>query len=65
MESREARSPHPRHGDPKVKTVRLALTPEEWRRLRLWAAEDSTSIEAIVRRIVEGELVGRPRHDKA
>jgi hypothetical protein len=65
MESSEGRSPRPRRGDPNVKNVRLALTPEEWRKLRLWAAEDSTSIEAIVRRTVERELVGRPRHDKA
>ena len=64
MESRQGRSPHPKRSDPNVKSVRLALTPEEWRKLRLWAAEDATSTEAIVRRTVERALAVRPRHDK-
>ncbi len=59
---REGRAPRPRGGDPNVKTVRLTLTPEEWRKLRLWAAEDDTSVQAVIGRIVRGELDRKPRH---
>jgi hypothetical protein len=65
MEPREGRSPYPKGGDPNVKTVRLALTPEEWRNLRLWAAQDSTSIETVLKRIVRDKLSSRQQSSRA
>lgn len=59
--SGEGRAPRPKRGDPNVKMVRMTLTPEEWRKLRAWAAEEDTSIEEILGRIVRAELVGKPR----
>jgi hypothetical protein len=41
--------------------MRIALTPEEWRKLRVWAAEEDTSMQAIVGRIMRRELAGKPR----
>jgi len=61
MSTGEGRSPRPKRGDPNVKTMRVALTPEEWRKLRVWAAEADTSIQAIVAEIVRRELAGKPR----
>jgi hypothetical protein len=60
MAEREGRSLHPRRGDPNVKELRLELTPEDWRKLRLWAAQQNTSVEAIVSQIVRRELERRP-----
>jgi hypothetical protein len=57
----EGRAPHPKGGDPNVKMIRLSLTPEEWRKLRVWAAEDDTSMQAIVVGILRRELAGKPR----
>jgi len=57
----EGRAPTPRSGDPNVKTMQLALTPEEWRKLRAWAALEDTSTQSIVGRIVREELERRPR----
>jgi hypothetical protein len=57
----EGRSPYPRDGDPNVKMVRLELTTNEWRELRGWAAEDATTVDQLLARIVRGELEGRPR----
>ncbi|MHB8234416.1 MAG: hypothetical protein ACYDHT_07155 [Solirubrobacteraceae bacterium] len=62
MESSSGRAPHPRGGSPNVKTMRLVLTPEEWRKLRLWAAQRGTSVEAVVERVLRNELERRPRH---
>lgn len=55
------RAPRPRRGDPNVKKLRVALTPEEWRKLRAWAAEEATSIEYIVEQVVRRELDAKPR----
>ncbi len=44
-----------------MKTLRVALRPEEWRRLRAWAAEQGTSAEETVTRILRGALEHRPR----
>ena len=41
--------------------MRLTLTPDEWRKLRVWAAEDDTSMQQIVGDIVRRELAGKPR----
>jgi hypothetical protein len=56
----EGRAPRPRGGDPNVKRVELSLTPEQWRRLRAWAAERGTSTEAIVVEVLRRELAQRP-----
>ena len=57
----EGRAPAPRGGDPNVREVRLSLTPDEWRQLRLWAAQEGTDTQRIVEEIVRRELEGRPR----
>ena len=44
-----------------MKMIRLTLTPDEWRKLRVWAAERDTSMQAIVGEIVRRELEGKPR----
>jgi len=41
--------------------MRLTLTPEEWRKLRVWAAEDDTSMQQIVGDLVRRELAHKPR----
>jgi hypothetical protein len=61
MDFEEGRAPRPKGGDPHVKMMRVALTPEEWRQLRVWAAEEDTSMQAILATIVRRELAGRPR----
>jgi hypothetical protein len=61
MATKRGRAPRPKGGDPNVKMMRLTLTPDEWRKLRVWAAEDDTSMQAIVGQIVRGELEGKPR----
>jgi hypothetical protein len=43
-----------------MKMMRLTLTPAEWRKLRVWAAEDDTSMQAIVGQIVRHELERKP-----
>lgn len=55
------RSPSPQQGDPNVKTMRMLLRPPEWRALRALAAEQATTVEAIVEQIVRRELARRPR----
>ena len=57
----EGRAPRPKGGDPNVKTIRLSLTPEEWRKLRLWAAEEDASTQAVVGKLVRRELERKPR----
>ncbi len=44
-----------------MKMIRLTLTPNEWRKLRVWAAEDATSMQQIVGEIIRRELARRPR----
>jgi hypothetical protein len=57
----EGRAPHPKGGDPNVKMLELSLTPEEWRRLRAWAAEAGMSVPALVVEVLRHELARRPR----
>jgi hypothetical protein len=57
----EGRSPRPRGGDPNVKMMRLSLSPEEWRKLRMWAAEEDTSMQTVVRDLLRRELAAKPR----
>ncbi len=40
--------------------MRLSLMPEEWRKLRVWAAEEDTGMQQIVAEILRRELAGRP-----
>ena len=37
------------------------LTTDDWRKLRLWAAEEALSVEDIVSRVVRERLEQRPR----
>jgi len=41
--------------------MRLTLTPDEWRKLRVWAAEEDTSMQAVVVEILRRELAGKPK----
>ena len=43
-----------------MKSMRVSLSPEEWRKLRAWAAEEATTVEAAIARIVRGALEHRP-----
>lgn len=43
-----------------MKSMRVALSAEEWRKLRAWAAEEATSVEAIIVRVVREALEHRP-----
>ena len=43
-----------------MKTLRLTLTTDDWRKLRLWAAQEDKSIESVVGEIVRGELASKP-----
>ena len=61
MDEGEGRSPYPLRGDPSARTMRLSLTAGEWRKLRAWAAEDDTSVEAVVVAILRAQLERRPR----
>lgn len=57
----DGRAPRPRRGDPNEKEVALLLATEDWRKLRLWAAEEMLTVEDIISRIVRGALEERPR----
>jgi hypothetical protein len=59
-EGSPGRAPHPRRGDPNAKMIRLTLSPDEWRELRLRAAVDDTSVAAVIRQIVRRELECKP-----
>ena len=61
VDESEGRSPAPARGDPNTKVLRIALVPEEWRKLRAWAAEEDTSMQAIVVRVLRRALEKRPR----
>jgi hypothetical protein len=41
--------------------MRLCLTTEEWRKLRVYAAEEDTSVQQVVGEIVRRELATKPR----
>jgi hypothetical protein len=41
--------------------IRLTLTGAEWRTLRVWAAEDDSSMQAVVARIVQSAIARRAR----
>lgn len=60
MVETKGRSPAPRRGDPNVKSMRVSLSPEEWRKLRAWAAEEGTSVPEIVVRLLRRTLDKRP-----
>jgi hypothetical protein len=40
--------------------MRLTLTTDEWRKLRMWAAEDDTSMQQVVVQIIRRELDRKP-----
>jgi hypothetical protein len=61
MDETQGRAPVPKSGDPNVKMMHLTLTPDEWRKLRVWAAEEDTSMQTIVGSIVRRELTRKPR----
>jgi len=48
-------------GDPNVKSVRLSLATEEWRKLRAWAAAEDLGVHELIVRILRRELERRPR----
>jgi hypothetical protein len=41
--------------------IRLTLTGAEWRRLRVWAAEDDSSMQAVVAQVVQSAIARRAR----
>jgi hypothetical protein len=41
--------------------VQLALTTDEWRKLRAWAAELDATVEFVVEDVLRRELERRPR----
>jgi hypothetical protein len=43
------------------KMIRLTLTSAEWRTLRVWAAEDDSSMQAVVAQIVQSAIARRAR----
>ena len=60
MNPPEGRAPSPKGGDPNVKMMRLTLTTDEWRKLRVWAAEEDSSMQQVVGEIVRRELDRKP-----
>jgi hypothetical protein len=56
----DGRAPRPLRGDPNEKELSLLLATDDWRKLRLWAAQEMLSVEEIVSRIVRGALEERP-----
>jgi hypothetical protein len=61
MPAQEGRAPRPKRGDPNVKMMRLSLSTEDWRKLRVWAAEDDTSMQQIGAEVIRRELERKPR----
>jgi hypothetical protein len=41
--------------------IRLTLTGAEWRTLRVWGAEDDSSMQAVVAQIVQSAIARRAR----
>lgn len=60
MPEQQGRAPRPKRGDPNVKVMRLTLATDEWRKLRVWAAEEDTSVQQVVVQILRKELDRRP-----
>jgi len=56
----EGRAPRPTRGDPNMKMISVSLSPEEWRKLRMWAAEEDSSMDEIVDMLVRRALAPRP-----
>jgi hypothetical protein len=56
MSANEGRAPRPKRGDPNTKAVSVSSTAQEWRELRLRAAENGTSVEKVITGIVRQEL---------
>jgi hypothetical protein len=56
MAGNEGRAPRPKGGDPNTKAVSVSLTTQEWRELRLRAAENGTSVEKVIAGILRHEL---------
>jgi len=52
----EGRAPRPKGGDPNTKEVSLPLTTQEWRDLRLRAAESGRSVQEVIVGILRREL---------
>jgi hypothetical protein len=48
-------------GEPVAKMIRLILTADEWRSLRVMAAEGDTSMQALVATMVQREVMDRVR----
>ncbi len=48
-------------GEPVAKMLRLILTADEWRSLRVMAAEGDTSMQALVAAMVQREVMDRVR----
>ncbi len=48
-------------GEPVAKMLRLILTADEWRSLRVMAAEGDTSMQALVAAMVQREVMNRVR----
>jgi hypothetical protein len=57
----EGRAPRPKGGDPNEKELAVLLSADDWRKLRLWAAEEALSVEEVVSRLLRRALEGRPR----
>ena len=47
------------------KTVRLSLTAEEWRALRVRAAEEDRSVSSYLSRLVRAQLSPQPKRGAA
>jgi hypothetical protein len=43
-----------------VKMMSVELTTEEWRKLRRWAAQEDTSVQAVIGKILRRELEKLP-----
>jgi hypothetical protein len=60
MSGEEGRAPRPHGGDPNVKSIRVTLTPHDWRKLRVWAAEEDLDMQQIVSLLLRRALERRP-----
>ena len=54
------RAPRPPRGDPNLKTIPLSLTTEEWRKLRVLAAEEGRDVREVIGQIVRQKLAREP-----
>jgi hypothetical protein len=51
----------PKDGEPVTKMLRLTMSNSEWRILRVWAAEDETSMQALVAQLTSNAITKRIR----